>query len=109
MKVEFAEAHRDLVESGQTTKEVSYHNFSNLATPQDDNSFHVETAEALANLASATAADRKTLQEMAAANSALTQQLTTVTATLQQALKELNTLKLSATTPQQENKRRNTE
>ena len=98
MKLEFSEAHRDLVDSGQTTCEAGYQNVANYAeTPSEDPGvvFQQETAEALANLASATEADRTTLQEMALSNSVLTKQLASVTASLQQALKELSALKLA--------------
>ena len=98
MKLYFSEAHRDLIEAGQTAGESGYDNTANLippVTPTEEDAFQRDTAMALSNLAAATEADRSTLQEMAAANSALTNQLAAVTASLQQALTELAKLRLS--------------
>ena len=98
MKIFFSEAHRDLVEAGQTAGEQGYQNIANLATPilpDEEDAFQRDTATALSNLVAATEADRSTLQEMAIANSALKKQLAAVTASLQQALSELNKLRIN--------------
>ena len=98
MKIYFSEAHRDLIETGQTAGESGYDNTANLippVSPTEEDAFQRDTAMALSNLAAATEADRSTLQEMAASNSALTKQLAAVTASLQQALTELAKLRLS--------------
>ena len=96
MKIDFAEAHRDLVETKQTAGEAGYQNVANYIDPQEQDDFQRDTAAALANLASATEADRSTLKEMAAANSALTKQLASVTSSLNQALGELKQMRLTA-------------
>ena len=60
----FSEAHRDLVEAGQTAGEQGYQNVANLATPvlpDEEDAFQRDTATALSNLAAATEADRSTL------------------------------------------------
>ena len=114
MKTFFAEAHGDLIEASQTAGEQGYQNVANFATPilpAEQDAFQRDTATALSNLAAATEADRSTLQEMAAANSALTKQLATVTASLQQALSELTKIRTTNTpsTPSQPNRRRTAE
>ena len=62
---------------------------------------HQQTAQALNNLAAATTADRTTVQELAAANTNLTNQLTTVTTALNKALAELSLLRTQLPNMQQ--------
>jgi hypothetical protein len=69
-KTAFAEAHQDLRLSQGTTQEGGYHS-ANLAM----DSFVHETADAFANLATATASDRKMLADLTAINKELTKQL----------------------------------
>lgn len=78
-KLAFAEAHQDLRQVQATTQGAGYHG-ANAAME----SFAHETADAFANLATATAADRHILAELTAANTALTSQLAAKEAELAQ-------------------------
>lgn len=94
------------MESGQTAKKSCYHNTGNflpLVSLTEEDAFQRDIAMALSNLAAATEVDRSKLQEMAAANSALTKQLAVVTISLQQALTELANLCVHETPNQPRN------
>ena len=69
-KTSFAEAHADLRLSQQTTQGAGFHSANNAM-----DSFVNDTADAFANLATATASDRQLMADLAATNKALTKQL----------------------------------
>jgi hypothetical protein len=69
-KTAFAEAHADLRLSQQTTQGAGFHSANNAM-----DSFVTETADAFANLATATASDRQLMANLAETNKALTKQL----------------------------------
>ncbi len=68
-KAAFAEAHQDFRESQVTSQQSGYHNANAAFELQQD------TATAIANLATATAADRSTFSNLTATNSILTNEL----------------------------------
>jgi hypothetical protein len=68
-KAHFAQAHTDLGELNHTTQAAGYHNANNVVAH-----FVQETGDALANLATATAADRDMLRSLQATNEALMNQ-----------------------------------
>jgi hypothetical protein len=67
-KIDFAQAHTKLGEMTHTTQAGGYHNANNVSN------YLNETGEALANLATATAADRDMLRSLQATNEQLLQQ-----------------------------------
>jgi hypothetical protein len=69
-KTDFAEAHHDLRLAQGTTQEGGYHGANNAM-----DSFVNNTADAFANLATATASDRQMLADLTASNKKLTEQL----------------------------------
>jgi hypothetical protein len=69
-KAAFAEAHADLRLSQQTTQGAGFHRANNAM-----DSFVTDTADAFANLATATASNRQLMADLAAINKALTKQL----------------------------------
>ena len=71
----FAAAHEDLREAQATTQSAGYHEANALFTADQNNDFHQDTVEALANLAVATAADRNTIAALTATIQQLTQSL----------------------------------
>lgn len=89
-KTLFGEAHADLFANPTTAQAAGYNNRANNV---HDTDMHQQTAQALNDLEAATTADRTTVQELAAANTNLTNQLTTVTTALNKALAELSLLR----------------
>jgi hypothetical protein len=71
-KTQFAEAHQDLRITQNTTQGAGFHNANNAM-----DSFVNDTADAFANLATATASDRQMLADLTATNNALTVHLAT--------------------------------
>jgi hypothetical protein len=69
-KTDFAKAHLDLRLAQGTTQDGGYHGTNNAM-----DSFITETADALANLATATASDRQMLADLMASNKELTKQI----------------------------------
>jgi hypothetical protein len=69
-KTDFAEAYRDFRLSQTTTQTQGFHNANNAME-----SFVTDTADAFANLATATASDRKLMADLAASNQALLSQI----------------------------------
>ena len=64
MKIYFSEAHRDLVEAGQTAGESGYDNTANLippVSPTEEDAFQRDTEMALSNLAAAKEEDSSTM------------------------------------------------
>ena len=106
-KVHFSEAHRDFqqLQSQASTGQNPFHNQAANATEyetddQTNYNFSQETAEALANLASATAADRSTVASLTAINEKLTLQLSQVTTQLSKAMDKIAEMeKLVSTKP----------
>jgi hypothetical protein len=93
-KVHFAAAYNDLRETAITTKAAGFHS-GHLAT-QD---YIYETTEALANLATATAADREAVANLAISNATLTQQLAARDAEIVQLKNLLNVKQNTTNTP----------
>ena len=88
-KVDFADAHQDLRLSQGTAQEGGYHSANNAM-----DAFVARTADAFANLATASAADRQTLANLTATNTELLQQLSAQAvelATLRAARSQTNT------------------
>jgi hypothetical protein len=69
-KTQFAEAHQDLRRTQNTTQGSGYHNANNAM-----DSFVNNTADAFANLATATASDRQMLADLTTTNKEITKQL----------------------------------
>jgi hypothetical protein len=69
-KIDFAEAYRDFRLSQATTQTNGFHSANNAM-----DSFVTDTADAFANLATATASDRKLMADLAASNQTLLAQL----------------------------------
>jgi hypothetical protein len=69
-KTDFAEAHLDLRLAQGTTQEGGYHGANNAM-----DSFVTKTADAFANVATATASDRQMLANLTASNKELTKQI----------------------------------
>jgi hypothetical protein len=91
-KTAFAEAHANLCLSQQTTQGAGFHSANNAM-----DSFVTETADAFANLATATASDRQFMADLAETNKALTKQLANkdaIIAPLRQGQKHETKLKL---------------
>lgn len=86
-KAHFLEAQRELRLQQQTSKQAGF-NQANLMTQEKENYYqqHRETAEALANLATATSTDRQAFAALATTNENLSQQL-------KDALQEIKDLK----------------
>jgi hypothetical protein len=78
-KEQFAEAHQDLRLTQNTTQGAGYHNANNAM-----DSFVNDTAEAFANLATATASDRQMLADLTTTNKEITKQLATKDAEITQ-------------------------
>ena len=105
-KTEFSLAHTDLGNMRNTTQAAGFH--------QAHNAFHMEafateTAEAFANMANATSADRDMLLSLQASNQALLQQLTVKDAELTQLRQQVQQFQagLSNRTTNSNNNRRN--
>jgi hypothetical protein len=76
-KDHFTEAANELREDQTTGQETGYHSQPTANSARTD--FTTETAEAFANLANATAADRSMMADLMATNKSLLQQLSTAT------------------------------
>jgi len=86
-KIHFAEAHRDYRESTNQ----SQHTF-HAANVQETEEASQDTAQALANLASATAADRATVASLTAVNEQLITQVTDLQTKLNEAYAQIHSL-----------------
>jgi hypothetical protein len=76
-KTFFAEAHQDLRDSQITSKQSAYHDANYVLNIANDSVIDQhDTAEAIANLATATASDRATVASLTATSSTLTAELT---------------------------------
>jgi hypothetical protein len=76
-KTFFAEGHQDLRDSQLTSKQSGYHDVNTVLNNADNSLLDQHnTAEAIANLATATASNRTTVANLSATNSALTAELT---------------------------------
>jgi hypothetical protein len=95
-KLDFALAHQDLRDSQLTSKQSGYHNANAAYEDHANAAFEQqqETALALANLASATAADRSTVASLTTTNSNITAELAKTTAKLTIAWAEITALKV---------------
>ena len=78
-KTYFIMDHQELRESQKTLQGAGYHATNNtFVQTSDDSDLKQETADAIANLATATAADRATVATLIETNSKFTQELITV-------------------------------
>jgi hypothetical protein len=73
-KIDFATAHREFRLTNQTTQQSGFHSANMMIEQVRDNSIH-ETAEAIAQLATATASDRGTVATLTTTNAKLANQL----------------------------------
>jgi hypothetical protein len=88
-KLVFTLAHQELRESKQTTRATGFHSANN-ASPTTD--LQLETAEAIANLATATASDRSTFATLTDTNSKLAAEIIALNSKLMKALMQNKTL-----------------
>jgi hypothetical protein len=86
----FTLAHQELRESTQTAHKSGFHSANSAMDQQtvDHQDIQQDTVDAIANLATATAADRTTVATLTATNSRLTQELLAVNAKLVRALEQ---------------------
>jgi hypothetical protein len=91
-KVDFALAHQDFRDSQVTSRQAGYHNANAAFELQQD------TATAIANLATATAADRSTVANLTSTNSNLTIELAQTTAKLASAQASITALQIELAT-----------
>jgi hypothetical protein len=88
-KRDFAVAHQELRESQLTSQGAGYHSANSVL----QETWQEQTADALANLATATASDRSAVSALSSTNSALTASLATATAQLVTAKADITALK----------------
>jgi hypothetical protein len=93
-KIHFAAAYNDIRESAVTSKAAGFHG-AHAATEEYVNS----TAEAFANLAMATAADREAVANLVVSNAALTQQLAARDARIKELENHLKVIKNNTNSP----------
>ena len=101
-KSDFALAHQELQESKITSDQAGYHSANSAFDIQK------ETANAIANLATATAADCSTVTSLTSTNSTLSNDLATANIKLTAAVTELTQLKLEMATMKSSQSRRPT-
>ena len=89
-KIDFTISHQKYRESQATTPAAAGFN----ASPPNNPYAHLETIDAIANLATATAADRTAVANLTTTNAALTAELVTVNSKLVKALEKIVALNL---------------
>ena len=89
-KIDFTISHEEYRESQVTTPAAAGSN----ASPPDNPDAHLETIDAIVNLATATAADRTAVANLTTTNAALTAELVTVNSKLVKALEKIAALNL---------------
>lgn len=92
-KTDFAIAHQELRESQLTAQGAGFHTANSVTFDE----IQTQTADALANLATATASDRSTVSALTNTNSTLTEALATATTQLKTAQADISALKTKVT------------
>jgi hypothetical protein len=92
-KIDFATAHREFRLTNQTTQQSGFHSANMMIEQGIDDSMQ-ETAEAIAQLATATASDRGTVATLTTTNAKLANQLEAAHALIAQLKSEIATLKI---------------
>jgi hypothetical protein len=92
-KIDFATAHREFRLTNQTAQQSGFHS-ANMMIEQGCNDSMHETAEAIAQLATATASDRGTVATLTTTNDKLANQLEAAHALIAQLKSEIATLKI---------------
>jgi hypothetical protein len=92
-KIDFATAHREFRLTNQTAQQSGFHS-ANMMIEQGRNDSMQETAEAIAQLATATASDRGTVATLTTTNTKLENQLEAAHALIAQLKSEIATLKI---------------
>jgi hypothetical protein len=92
-KIYFATAHREFRLTNQTAQQSGFHSANMMIEQGRDESMN-ETAEAIAQLATATASDRGTLATLTTTNAKLATQLEAAHALIAQLKSEITTLKI---------------
>jgi hypothetical protein len=91
-KIDFATAHREFCLTNQTAQQSGFHSANMMIEQGRDDSMQ-ETAEAIAQLATATASDRGTVATLTTTNAKLANQLEAAHALIAQLKSEIATLK----------------
>jgi hypothetical protein len=91
-KIDFATAHREFRLTNQTAQQSGFHSANMMIKQGRDDSMQ-ETAEAIAQLATATASDRGTMATLATTNAKLANQIEAAHALIAQLKNEIATLK----------------
>jgi hypothetical protein len=91
-KIDFATAHRKFWLTNQTAQQSGFHS-ANMMIEQNRPGSMNETAEAIAQLATATASDRSTVETLTTTNAKLESQLEAANALIAQLKNEIATLK----------------
>jgi hypothetical protein len=92
-KIDFATAHRKFRLTNQTAQQSGFHSANMMIEQEHDDSMH-KTAEAIAQLAMATASDRGTVATLTTTNAKLANQLEAAHALIAQLKSEIATLKI---------------
>jgi hypothetical protein len=92
-KIDFATAHRELRLTNQTAQQSGFHSANMMIEQGRDDSMQ-ETAEAIAQLATATASDRGTVATLTTTNAKLANQLEAARALIAQLKSDIATLKI---------------
>jgi hypothetical protein len=92
-KIDFATAHREFRLTNQTVQQSGFHSANMMIEKGLDDSMH-ETAEAIAQLVTATASDRGTVATLTTTNAKLANQLEAAHALIAQLKSEIVTLKI---------------
>jgi hypothetical protein len=92
-KIDFATAHREFRLTNQTAQQSGFHSANMMIEQGRDDSMH-ETAEAIAQLATATASDRGTVATLTTTNAKIANQLEAAHDLIAQLKSEIATLKI---------------
>jgi hypothetical protein len=92
-KIDFATAHREFRLTNQTTQQSGFHSANMMIEQGRDDSMQ-ETAEAIAQLATATASDQGTVATLTTTNAKLANQLEAARALIAQLNSDIATLKI---------------
>jgi hypothetical protein len=96
-KIDFATGHREFRLTNQTAHQYGFHSANMMIEPGRDDSMQ-ETAEAIAQIATATASDRGTVTTLTTTNAKLANQLEAAHALIAQLKSEITTLKIKIAT-----------
>jgi hypothetical protein len=92
-KIDFSTAHREFCLTNQTAHQAGFHSANMMIEQSWDGSIQ-DTAEAIAQLATATASDRGTVATLTTTNAKLATQLEAAHALIAQLKSEIATLKI---------------